>query len=165
MSMCWCLVCVWIFDTVLVTISLLLSLFFQIVQELRGSEVAKTFRKVLNRKEGILAIGGTSELSSEGTQHSFSGETLALVVHTFNVLNYCLCSFLVSCWCLPAICRGGENRLYQLDQHGIERRPWLQACAAHGSWLGRSLQVCSRRHRTLVRTHSLHTFPVLTYSL
>lgn len=45
----------------------------QIVQELRGSEVAKTFRTVLNRKEGILAIGGTSQLSSEGTQHSFSG--------------------------------------------------------------------------------------------
>lgn len=48
--------------------------FLAIVQELRGSAVAKTFRKVLNRKEGILAIGGTSELSSEGTQHSFSEE-------------------------------------------------------------------------------------------
>lgn len=37
--------------------------------------MAKTFRKVLNRKEGIQAIGGMSELSSEGTQHSFSGRT------------------------------------------------------------------------------------------
>lgn len=64
--------------------------FFQIVQELRGSEVAKTFRKVLNRKEGILAFGGTSELSSEGTQHSFSGGTLALVVCTSNLFGVML---------------------------------------------------------------------------
>ncbi|XP_061903976.1 plastin-3 isoform X2 [Entelurus aequoreus] len=48
--------------------------FLSIVQELRGSEIAKTFRKVINRKQGITAIGGTSELSSEGTQHSFSEE-------------------------------------------------------------------------------------------
>ncbi|XP_077448291.1 plastin-3 [Stigmatopora argus] len=48
--------------------------YLAIVNELKGSEVAKTFRKVINRKEGILAIGGTSELSSEGTQHSFSEE-------------------------------------------------------------------------------------------
>ncbi|MEQ2270628.1 Plastin-3, partial [Xenotaenia resolanae] len=46
--------------------------FLLIVKELKGSEVAKTFRRAINRKEGILAIGGTSELSSEGTQHSFS---------------------------------------------------------------------------------------------
>lgn len=84
------------FNTVVVSISLLLSHFFlQIVQELRGSEVAKTFRKVLNRKEGILAFGGTSELSSEGTQHSFSGGTLALVVCTYNSMK--LQFFLVSC--------------------------------------------------------------------
>lgn len=51
---------------------------FQITQELKGSEVAKTFRKVINRKEGILAIGGTSVLSSEGTQHSFSGRAAFL---------------------------------------------------------------------------------------
>ncbi|XP_054610393.1 plastin-3-like isoform X1 [Dunckerocampus dactyliophorus] len=48
--------------------------FLSIVQELKGSEIAKTFRKAINRKEGITAIGGTSELSSEGTQHSFSEE-------------------------------------------------------------------------------------------
>ncbi|XP_061818141.1 plastin-3 isoform X2 [Nerophis lumbriciformis] len=48
--------------------------FLSIVQELRGSEIAKTFRKVINRKQGITALGGTSELSSEGTQHSFSEE-------------------------------------------------------------------------------------------
>jgi len=48
--------------------------FLSIVQELKGSEIAKTFRKAINRKEGILAIGGTSVQSSEGTQHSFSEE-------------------------------------------------------------------------------------------
>lgn len=72
---------------------------FQIVQELRGSEVAKTFRKVLNRKEGILAIGGTSELSSEGTQHSFSGGTLPLVLCTAHAVKHFLCSF----WCYADI--------------------------------------------------------------
>lgn len=35
--------------------------------------VAKTFRKAINKKEGICAIGGTSEQSSVGTQHSYSG--------------------------------------------------------------------------------------------
>uniref|UniRef100_A0A665TYZ6 Plastin-3 n=1 Tax=Echeneis naucrates TaxID=173247 RepID=A0A665TYZ6_ECHNA len=55
-----------------------------IVQELRGSEIAKTFRKVINRKEGILAIGGTSELSSEGTQHSFSEEERYAFVNWIN---------------------------------------------------------------------------------
>uniref|UniRef100_A0A4W6FL19 Plastin-3 n=2 Tax=Lates calcarifer TaxID=8187 RepID=A0A4W6FL19_LATCA len=58
--------------------------FLAIVQELRGSEIAKTFRKVINRKEGILAIGGTSELSSEGTQHSFSEEERYAFVNWIN---------------------------------------------------------------------------------
>uniref|UniRef100_A0A7N6BLA1 Plastin-3 n=1 Tax=Anabas testudineus TaxID=64144 RepID=A0A7N6BLA1_ANATE len=57
---------------------------FLIVQELRGSEVAKTFRKAINRKEGILAIGGTSELSSEGTQHSYSEEERFAFVNWIN---------------------------------------------------------------------------------
>ncbi|XP_008331218.1 plastin-3 [Cynoglossus semilaevis] len=58
--------------------------FLSIVQELRGSEIAKTFRKAINRKEGILAIGGTSELSSEGTQHSFSEEERFAFVNWIN---------------------------------------------------------------------------------
>uniref|UniRef100_A0A671X3N1 Plastin-3 n=1 Tax=Sparus aurata TaxID=8175 RepID=A0A671X3N1_SPAAU len=58
--------------------------FLMILNELRGSEVAKTFRKVINRKEGILAIGGTSELSSEGTQHSFSEEERFAFVNWIN---------------------------------------------------------------------------------
>uniref|UniRef100_A0AAY4E5R1 Plastin-3 n=1 Tax=Denticeps clupeoides TaxID=299321 RepID=A0AAY4E5R1_9TELE len=48
--------------------------FVSIFQDLKSSDIAKSFRKAINRKEGILAIGGTSELSSEGTQHSFSEE-------------------------------------------------------------------------------------------
>ncbi|KAG7515364.1 plastin-3-like [Solea senegalensis] len=58
--------------------------FLSIVQELRGSEIAKTFRKAINRKEGILAIGGMSELSSEGTQHSFSEEERFAFVNWIN---------------------------------------------------------------------------------
>uniref|UniRef100_A0A8C6SZ37 Plastin-3 n=1 Tax=Neogobius melanostomus TaxID=47308 RepID=A0A8C6SZ37_9GOBI len=45
---------------------------------------SKTFRKAINRKEGILAIGGTSELSSEGTQHSFSEEERFAFVNWIN---------------------------------------------------------------------------------
>ncbi|XP_047235703.1 plastin-3-like [Girardinichthys multiradiatus] len=58
--------------------------FLLIVKELKGSEVAKTFRRAINRKEGILAIGGTSELSSEGTQHSFSEEERYAFVNWIN---------------------------------------------------------------------------------
>uniref|UniRef100_A0A3Q3WM27 Plastin-3 n=1 Tax=Mola mola TaxID=94237 RepID=A0A3Q3WM27_MOLML len=54
------------------------------VQELKDSEVAKTFRKAINRKEGIFAIGGTSELSSEGTQHSYSEEERYAFVNWIN---------------------------------------------------------------------------------
>ncbi|XP_061595933.1 plastin-3 [Cololabis saira] len=58
--------------------------FLAIVKELKGSQIAKTFRKAINRKEGILAIGGTSELSSEGTQHSFSEEERYAFVNWIN---------------------------------------------------------------------------------
>uniref|UniRef100_A0A3Q3W9F2 Plastin-3 n=1 Tax=Mola mola TaxID=94237 RepID=A0A3Q3W9F2_MOLML len=46
--------------------------FTAIFQDLRDDKVAEGFRKALNKKEGIVAIGGTSEISSEGTQHSIS---------------------------------------------------------------------------------------------
>ncbi|XP_068456971.1 plastin-3-like [Clinocottus analis] len=58
--------------------------FLAIVQELKGSEIAKSFRKAINRKEGILAIGGTSVQSSEGTQHSFSEEERYAFVNWIN---------------------------------------------------------------------------------
>ncbi|XP_074528923.1 plastin-3-like [Halichoeres trimaculatus] len=58
--------------------------FLSIVNELRGSKIEKTFRKAINRKEGILAIGGMSEQSSEGTQHSFSEEERFAFVNWIN---------------------------------------------------------------------------------
>ncbi|XP_017278623.1 plastin-2 isoform X1 [Kryptolebias marmoratus] len=39
---------------------------------MKDDQMAQGFRKALNKKEGIVAIGGTSEISSEGTQHSIS---------------------------------------------------------------------------------------------
>uniref|UniRef100_A0A8C9RS59 Plastin-3 n=1 Tax=Scleropages formosus TaxID=113540 RepID=A0A8C9RS59_SCLFO len=58
--------------------------FVSIFQELKSSDIAKSFRKAINRKEGILAIGGTSELSSEGTQHSYSEEERYAFVNWIN---------------------------------------------------------------------------------
>ncbi|XP_072302526.1 plastin-3 [Eucyclogobius newberryi] len=58
--------------------------FLSIIQEHKSTQVAKTFRKAINRKEGILAIGGTSELSSEGTQHSYSEEERFAFVNWIN---------------------------------------------------------------------------------
>lgn len=58
--------------------------FLSIIQELKGTEIAKTFREAINRKQGILAIGGTSVLSSEGTQHSFSEEERFAFVNWIN---------------------------------------------------------------------------------
>uniref|UniRef100_A0AAR2IUK8 Plastin-3 n=1 Tax=Pygocentrus nattereri TaxID=42514 RepID=A0AAR2IUK8_PYGNA len=55
-----------------------------IFQELKSSDIAKSFRKAINRKEGILAIGGTSELSSAGTQHSYSEEERFAFVNWIN---------------------------------------------------------------------------------
>uniref|UniRef100_A0A8D3ATN5 Plastin-3 n=1 Tax=Scophthalmus maximus TaxID=52904 RepID=A0A8D3ATN5_SCOMX len=46
--------------------------FSAIFQEMKDDKMAQGFRKALNKKEGIVAIGGTSEISSEGTQHSIS---------------------------------------------------------------------------------------------
>ncbi|TTH08265.1 Plastin-2 [Bagarius yarrelli] len=44
--------------------------FVKVFQELKSSEVAKTFRKAINKKKGICSVAGTSEQS--GTQHSYS---------------------------------------------------------------------------------------------
>lgn len=46
------------------------------MQELKSKDISKTFRKIINKREGITAIGGTSSISSEGTQHSYSGNLL-----------------------------------------------------------------------------------------
>lgn len=46
----------------------------QMFQDMKGGTWAQEFKKALNKKEGIVAIGGTSEISSEGTQHSISSQ-------------------------------------------------------------------------------------------
>uniref|UniRef100_A0A672PCW2 Calponin-homology (CH) domain-containing protein n=1 Tax=Sinocyclocheilus grahami TaxID=75366 RepID=A0A672PCW2_SINGR len=46
------------------------------------SEVAKTFRKAINKKEGIYSVAGTSEQS--GTQHSYSEEEKVAFVNWIN---------------------------------------------------------------------------------
>uniref|UniRef100_A0A8V5H8S9 Plastin-3 n=1 Tax=Melopsittacus undulatus TaxID=13146 RepID=A0A8V5H8S9_MELUD len=58
--------------------------FVYIFQEVKSRDIAKTFRRAINRKEGICAIGGTSELSSEGTQHSYSEEEKYAFVNWIN---------------------------------------------------------------------------------
>uniref|UniRef100_A0A3Q2NPS1 Lymphocyte cytosolic protein 1 (L-plastin) n=1 Tax=Fundulus heteroclitus TaxID=8078 RepID=A0A3Q2NPS1_FUNHE len=52
------------------------------VHGLKSSEVAKTFRKAINKKEGICNVAGTSEQS--GTQHSYSEEEKVAFVNWIN---------------------------------------------------------------------------------
>uniref|UniRef100_A0AAY4DB22 Calponin-homology (CH) domain-containing protein n=1 Tax=Denticeps clupeoides TaxID=299321 RepID=A0AAY4DB22_9TELE len=56
----------------------------QVVHGLKSSDVAKTFRKAINKKEGIYSVGGTSEQSSAGTQHSYSEEEKVAFVNWIN---------------------------------------------------------------------------------
>lgn len=79
--------------------------FTQIVQGLKSTEVAKTFRKAINKKEGICNVAGTSEQS--GTQHSYSGPQ--------SHLNLGSDPDMVSVYLL-LMCRGGESGLRELDQ-------------------------------------------------
>uniref|UniRef100_H3ASG2 Plastin 1 n=1 Tax=Latimeria chalumnae TaxID=7897 RepID=H3ASG2_LATCH len=58
--------------------------FVSVFQELKSKEISKTFRMLINRKEGITAIGGTSAISSEGTQHSYSEEEKVAFVNWIN---------------------------------------------------------------------------------
>ncbi|XP_068121314.1 plastin-2 [Hyperolius riggenbachi] len=58
--------------------------FLAVIHDLKSSDVAKTFRKAINKKEGICAIGGTSEQSSVGTQHSYSEEEKYAFVNWIN---------------------------------------------------------------------------------
>uniref|UniRef100_A0A4W4ELK8 Calponin-homology (CH) domain-containing protein n=1 Tax=Electrophorus electricus TaxID=8005 RepID=A0A4W4ELK8_ELEEL len=59
-----------------------LLLFTQVFHGLKSSEVAKTFRKAINKKEGLCAVAGTSEQS--GTQHSYSEEEKVAFVNWIN---------------------------------------------------------------------------------
>uniref|UniRef100_A0A671TTK6 Lymphocyte cytosolic protein 1 (L-plastin) n=1 Tax=Sparus aurata TaxID=8175 RepID=A0A671TTK6_SPAAU len=54
----------------------------QVVHGLKSSEVAKTFRKAINKKEGICSVAGTSEQT--GTQHSYSEEEKVAFVNWIN---------------------------------------------------------------------------------
>ncbi|XP_069614372.1 plastin-2 [Ranitomeya imitator] len=58
--------------------------FITVIHDLKSSDVAKTFRKAINKKEGICAIGGTSEQSSAGTQHSYAEEEKYAFVNWIN---------------------------------------------------------------------------------
>ncbi|XP_059984743.1 plastin-2 isoform X3 [Lagenorhynchus albirostris] len=59
--------------------------FIKVFLGLKSTDVAKTFRKAINKKEGICAIGGTSEQSSVGTQHSYSEEEKYAFVNWINI--------------------------------------------------------------------------------
>ncbi|KAL2097220.1 hypothetical protein ACEWY4_006427 [Coilia grayii] len=58
--------------------------FVGIFQELKSKEVRETFRKMVSRKDGIFSFGGTSGISSEGTQHSYSDEEKVAFVNWIN---------------------------------------------------------------------------------
>ncbi|OCT80914.1 plastin-1 [Xenopus laevis] len=48
--------------------------FVSVMTDLKSKDISKTFRKAVNKKVGITAVGGTSSNSSQGTQHSYSEE-------------------------------------------------------------------------------------------
>uniref|UniRef100_A0A6Q2XVC5 Plastin-2 n=1 Tax=Esox lucius TaxID=8010 RepID=A0A6Q2XVC5_ESOLU len=56
--------------------------FVNVVHGLKSTEVAKTFKKAINKKEGIYAVAGRSEQS--GTQHSYSEEEKVAFVNWVN---------------------------------------------------------------------------------
>ncbi|XP_074860892.1 plastin-1 isoform X2 [Carettochelys insculpta] len=58
--------------------------FVSVIHELKSKDVSKSFRKSINRKQGITSIGGTSAISSEGTQHSYSEEEKVAFVNWVN---------------------------------------------------------------------------------
>ncbi|XP_056151826.1 plastin-1 [Lampris incognitus] len=58
--------------------------FVSIYQELKSKEFSETFRKTIARRDGIRSFGGTSEISSEGTQHSYSDEEKVAFVNWIN---------------------------------------------------------------------------------
>uniref|UniRef100_A0A674E861 Lymphocyte cytosolic protein 1 (L-plastin) n=1 Tax=Salmo trutta TaxID=8032 RepID=A0A674E861_SALTR len=58
--------------------------FANVSSEINSTEVAKTFKKAINKKEGIYAVAGTSEQSSSGTQHSYSEEEKVAFVNWVN---------------------------------------------------------------------------------
>ncbi|KAK2826492.1 hypothetical protein Q5P01_020706 [Channa striata] len=58
--------------------------FVAIYQELKSKEFSETFRKTITKRDGIRSFGGTSGISSEGTQHSYSDEEKVAFVNWIN---------------------------------------------------------------------------------
>ncbi|XP_073435203.1 plastin-1 [Dendrobates tinctorius] len=58
--------------------------FVLLFQDLKSKDVSRTFRKSINKRMGITAIGGTSSISSQGTQHSYSDEEKVAFVNWIN---------------------------------------------------------------------------------
>ncbi|XP_072111129.1 plastin-1-like [Mobula birostris] len=58
--------------------------FALVFHDLKDKEISKTFRKAINKKHGICAIGGMSDRSSEGTQHSYEEEEKVAFVNWIN---------------------------------------------------------------------------------
>ncbi|XP_028995041.2 plastin-1-like isoform X2 [Betta splendens] len=58
--------------------------FVSIYQELKSKEFSETFKKTVTRRDGIRSFGGTSGVSSEGTQHSYSDEEKVAFVNWIN---------------------------------------------------------------------------------
>ncbi|XP_053565991.1 plastin-1 [Bombina bombina] len=58
--------------------------FVGLIQDLKSKEVSRTFRRSINRRLGITALGGTSSISSQGTQHSYSDEEKVAFVNWIN---------------------------------------------------------------------------------
>uniref|UniRef100_H2MA05 Plastin 1 (I isoform) n=1 Tax=Oryzias latipes TaxID=8090 RepID=H2MA05_ORYLA len=58
--------------------------FVYIYQKLKSQELSDSFRKVLSKKDGIHSFGGTSDISSEGTQHSYADEEKVAFVNWIN---------------------------------------------------------------------------------
>ncbi|XP_069831512.1 plastin-1 [Dendropsophus ebraccatus] len=58
--------------------------FVLLYQDLKSKDVSRTFRRSINKRLGITAIGGTSAISNQGTQHSYSDEEKVAFVNWIN---------------------------------------------------------------------------------
>ncbi|XP_020494368.1 plastin-1 [Labrus bergylta] len=58
--------------------------FVSVYQELKSKELSESFRKTITRRDGIRSFGGTSQISSEGTQHSYADEEKVAFVNWIN---------------------------------------------------------------------------------
>lgn len=91
-ELCWCLVCVWIFNTVLVTISLLLSLFSRLSRSWeaarwqRLSGRSSTEKKASWPSEGHLSFLAKAHSTRSLVRHSLSSSTHLMLWTIVSVL-------------------------------------------------------------------------------